>query len=248
MLKKIFESIVWHTNRIFKSALYSVRILFYPFKKIEGITIKLMQTWAYNVKHHILNSNYESGELQIISNTLKLQDRVLEIGTGLGFLAMYCAKIVGEKNVVSIEANPFLEKYHNEVFRINNIHPIVKYNAIGIIEQEIKFYVDTKYFWSSSLTPFKSAYLKEISVPAIEINNTIQHYNPTFLIMDVEGYEHNIILNIKSFEAITKVQMEIHPEIIGNEKVNEIITTMVKFKFTYNQILSTERQLYFNKE
>lgn len=146
MTKRIHKAILSRLSRFIKSIYYFFRIIFYPFKTISGITIPLKQSWAYTVKDHIIRGDYETGEYAIISQTLETTDRVLEIGTGLGFLAIYCSKIVGQQNVTSIEANHFLRDYHQQIFKINGIYPNVIYKAVDITERKLTFYIDKKNF------------------------------------------------------------------------------------------------------
>ena len=245
MINRITYSLWWHINRLSKNVYFGIRILLYPYKKIAGISIPLQQNWAFTIKDHILKADYETGELKIISNTLVANDIVLEIGTGLGFLATFCAQRVGAANVTSIEANPFLEVYHQKIFRLNSITPKVLYKAIGNLDGEMDFYIDRKKFWSSSLKPFKSKFLQKIKVSTLNINHIIETVNPTYLIIDVEGFECEMIEMVTDFKAIRKIQMEVHPEVIGKVNLVKMKLNLLQRGFNINNALSDERQYYF---
>jgi FkbM family methyltransferase len=204
-----------------------------------------MQNWAFTVKDHILRNDYERGEFTIISETLKPEDKVLEIGTGLGFLAIYCSKIVGANNVFSFEANPFLQTYHKQIFNLNGLTPEVYYNAAGVSDSELTFYIDSKTFWSSSLQPFSSKNLQKVNVKVLNINSIIERIKPTYLIIDVEGYELQLIHSISGFINIRKIQIEIHPTIIGEYAPKEIEFILTNQGFLKDTNLSSQNQFYF---
>ncbi|MDF1551026.1 MAG: FkbM family methyltransferase [Bacteroidales bacterium] len=244
---KLLSSIKWHFKRVYKKVLYFLQIAINPVIQIAGVKLIMDKNWSFNVKDHMIRKDYETGEIEIIKKNLDSTDIVLEIGTGLGFIAIYCSKIVGQENVTSVEANPFLESYHTKVFNLNNIHPNVIYNSVGKEEAETTFYIDKKNFWSSSLIPFKSKNLLNIQVKNINVNNLIRDISPTFLIIDVEGFEYELISMIKDYQGIKKIQIETHPQIIGLSKVEEIIPALSKYSFELDEYYSKENQFFFKK-
>lgn len=245
MKQRLIRSVLWHTKRVVKVCYFFFRILLWPRKSIEGVTILLKQGWAFTVKDHILRSNYETGELDIIKRTLLPSDKVLEIGTGLGFLTIYCARITGEQNTISMEANPFLKQYHEKIFDLNEIHPRILYEAVGESEGSIEFYVDTRMFWASSAVPFRSANLKKIKVPTANINTMIEQEHPTYLIMDVEGLEYEIVNQLEVPGSIRKIQMEVHPQVLGEEKLTSLKKKLEKMGFRLTGSLSSSLQYFF---
>jgi hypothetical protein len=50
----------------------------------------------------------------------------MEIGIGLGFVSVYCAKIVGSENVYTFEANPLNVEMALRVFRKNKVSPRIQ--------------------------------------------------------------------------------------------------------------------------
>jgi len=244
---KILLALKWHLKRFLRKIFYSLKIVFNPIILIEGVKLILEKEWSYNVKDHMIRKDYETGEINIIKNNLSIKDKVLEIGTGLGFLAVYCSKIIGQTNVTSIEANPFLEDYHKRIFKLNNIFPSIIYNSVGNKVGETIFYIDEKNFWSSSLIPFNTKKLIKINVKSIDINKLINEISPTFLIIDVEGFEYELIKLISDFDQIIKIQIETHSQIIGQEKVDEIVPILSKHFFDLDTQYSKENQYFFKK-
>lgn len=247
MLKKLSWSAKWHLKRFFRKILYFIRICLLPNIDIYGVRILLDKNWSYNVKDHIIRRDYETAEISIIKQNINKNDRILEIGTGLGFIAIFCSKIVGQENVISVEANPFLKEYHKKVSKLNHLYPKILYNSIGKSGDETVFFIDRENFWSSSLIPFKGKNVVKMNVKNIDINDLIETTLPTFLIIDVEGFESELIKLIKDYKTIIKIQIETHPQLIGMDRVNEIIPVLTGHSFIFDKDFSKENQFFFKK-
>ena len=244
---KLLMSVKWHLKRFLRNIFYSIRIIITPAIEIHGVKLILKSVWSYNVKDHMIRKDYETGEIKIIKKTLSKDDKVLEIGTGLGFLSIYCSKIVGQNNVISVEANPFLKQYHQVVFKLNKVFPTIIYNSIGNKEEETTFYIDKANFWSSSIIPFRGKKVEAIRVKNENINNLIKELKPTYLIVDVEGFEHALFKHIDDFLTIKKIQIETHPNIIGKEAISELENLITKNGFKIIPETSLLNQYYFEK-
>ncbi len=244
---KLINSISWHFKRFFKKMYFFLKVRVSPIVEISDIKLILKKEWSYTVKDHLIKKDYETSEIEIIKNNINKDDKVLEIGTGLGYIASFCAKTVGNDNVTTIEANPFLQRYHNKVFNLNNVKPKVIYNAVGTNNAKTTFYIDKMNFWASSLIPFKAKKLMEIEVDNVDINELIKEKNPTFLIIDVEGYEYELIKQIKDFSFITKIQIETHPKIIGQNKIEIMVNQLKESGFKLDMHYSINDQFFLKK-
>ena len=70
------------------------------------------------------NNRYEIGEVQALRDILKPEDRVLDLGAGIGLIAAVAARIVGSKNVTSVEANPALLPMIRSVLKMNDLDEV----------------------------------------------------------------------------------------------------------------------------
>lgn len=52
--------------------------------------------------------DYEQDECTVVQTTLRPDDRVLEVGAGIGVITALCCRIAGDGNVTVYEANPGL--------------------------------------------------------------------------------------------------------------------------------------------
>ena len=223
-----------------------MRFLLYPYKTIEGVKIPVSFKWTFNMLKQIYNETYEGGELNILRNTLNVNDKVLEIGTGLGLISTFCAQKVGDESVYTYEANPNLEPVIEKTYSINNVSPHHTTAIISTKESKTNFYIEPVDIWASSLMKHSNTALS-VELNSLEINKIIKAVNPNYLIMDIEGYEYELLPYI-SWKNIRKIQVEIHTKFLGPDKTNEIIQTLDKQGFNIHSEYSREEQYYFYKK
>lgn len=211
---------------------------------LGGIKIKTSSYMSSAIRERIYMGLYESNELKIIKSKLGINDTVMEIGTGLGLLSSYCAKKVGNERVYSYEANPSLEEHIRENYAINEVRPNLTMCAVGTQVDELDFYIG-KHFWSASTIPWKPG-LKSIKVEVRAFNDEVKKLDPSFLIMDIEGGELEVIQN-SDLHNIRKILIEVHPEVIGQEGIEAIISKLEKDGFDFNSRISHKICLFFER-
>ena len=206
-----------------------------PAPDLAGIRIPVMQALSDNICAAIYDGYYESAELSTFKTKLDKSDTVLEIGAGIGFLSSYCASQIGSENVFAYEANPQLEPLIRSVYSANGVHPNLKLGVLGERVGQAKFYV-TMDFWASSLSR-PLAPCKELMVPIYPLNEEILRINPTFLLMDIEGGEYDLIKSI-DFHTIRKISIELHTDVLGQARIDEIKSIMKEADFLIDDNLS----------
>ncbi|MCD6298054.1 MAG: FkbM family methyltransferase [Deltaproteobacteria bacterium] len=234
-----------YVAHIIKKIIYYKRRIFRP-KVIKnyGVKINTGEHISKNIMNFIYWGAYEGEEVAILSKVLKPTDKVLEIGSGLGFLTIFCAKQIGSENVVAYEANPLLVDKIKENFSLNNVNPDIRNAVLDDIESEVDFFVEDS-FWSSS-TVRRSDEAKVIKVKTRDINDTLLDTQPNFIIMDIEGGEKELIYKI-NFDSIDKLLIEIHPHVIGNTQATSIIAYLFEKGFELDFALSKGNVFYFTK-
>lgn len=240
----ITEKIQFHFLRLTRMLWFYIKYKIKPWKKINDIYIPVRPSMGYSVLRFIDNGQYESGEITIVKNTLTSEDRVLELGTGLGFISAYCSKRIGDNKVFTFEANPGMAALIKQLYLRNNVLPAVTYAILGRERGLNKFYVSDNGFFSSSQIPLKNA--KEIKVEVLPLNEVIQTIKPTYFIMDIEGGEYEIFSFI-DFQTIRKIQFELHPDLLDNEKVKEIFSILVKNDFKRDDRFESLNNYYFSR-
>jgi 2-polyprenyl-3-methyl-5-hydroxy-6-metoxy-1,4-benzoquinol methylase len=96
----------------------------------------------------LVRGRYEAAELSLLQRVLQKEDRVLEIGSGLGFLALNAAKIVGAESVLAIEANAMMVEAAQRSAQLNSLPVTFHHGVISDSEGFARFRLHPQ-FWRS---------------------------------------------------------------------------------------------------
>lgn len=217
----------------------------HPIVELEGVKLYRGSGLGIAVLEAIESRQYETPESRIVRHALKPGDSVLELGTGLGFIASMCARQVGNENVHTYEANPALEPVIRRNFRLNRVAPHLDIALLGDDVGWITFYV-MKNFWSSS-TIKRHPQAKPIQVPTKRFNDELARLRPSFLIIDIEGGERDFI-HYARLDGVQKICIELHPHVIGRESVAEVEAFFISHGFHEDLTVSDpEHKLYLRQ-
>jgi hypothetical protein len=101
-------------------------------------------------------------------------------------------------------------------------------------------------FYSSS--PIQSnSKSKSVTVKAKSFNEEIRRINPTFLIIDIEGGEYELS-QYADFYNVKKILVEVHPHVIGSEKVELFKNKLTQSGFQIDNKLSTGDIWFLERE
>lgn len=109
---------------------------------------------------------YEDTERNILLRILKPGSKVLEVGTGVGFIALLATKVCGGANVVTYEANATLESLIRENFRLNGLEPTLRLKAMTVDGRTISFFQSENIISSS-------AYDRKLAGAKVEIESDV---------------------------------------------------------------------------
>jgi FkbM family methyltransferase len=196
------------------------------------------------MKNVILKGYYESHELKVISTTLKKNDRVLEVGAGIGFISSFCAKHVGSENVIAVEANPNIIPIIEKTYKDNDVDPVILNYCLSDQNRTETFHIEDD-FWSSSAIK-RSAFSSSIQVKAVTLDHLNHKYQFSYLIMDIEGYE-TVLLHSTLPNSINKICIELHPHIIGIEKTSKIIRHILNHEFDLDTSSISNNVYFFSR-
>lgn len=195
---------------------------------IEGIRIRVPDLASARIRRAIYDGYYEAPELRLVKQHLQPDDRVMEIGAGIGLLSGFSAKMIGSERVFAFEANPALEIAIRENYALNHVAPTLGMALIGHGEGERDFFVG-KNFWASSIYQ-KAEGARPIKVPILDFNTTLRSIDPTFLYIDIEGGEYDLIPGA-DFHNVRKLLIEIHDWALTEEQVASTIQKLEKHGF-----------------
>lgn len=215
--------------------------------EINGIKVFVSDNIQSHIRRAIYIGTYEKSELKIVQNQLEPDDIVMELGTGIGFLSSYCAKKIGSKRVFTYEANPQLEPYIRDNYKLNNVAPNLKICMLGEQSGSQAFYLH-KDFWMSSALPASSrSYKQKININVKSLNQEIYNIKPTFLIIDIEGGEYDIF-KYADLSNVKKICLELHNGVLGVEKTNIVLSKLSNWGFLIDDEVSFEKELFLRRD
>ena len=194
------------------------------------------------IQRDIYYGDYERKELDVIERRLEPGDKVMEVGAGIGFLSAYCARVLGDEKVFAYEANPALLEVVGVVHERNKVRPQVTQALLGEGDGERDFFVEPDY-WASSLVR-RSPKAQCVRIRQIDFNSELRRVAPTFLIVDVEGGEYELLRNA-DLSGVAKLCLEIHPDVLGNAKVSELFAVLIGAGLALDFTLMRKNVFYF---
>lgn len=250
MGNKLKSKVSWKLYYLFyylkKMPLLAYRLVQQPkVVRIEGINIPIGDRLSGRLLTYIYMGEYELYELGLIKSHLQQDDIVMEVGAGLGLISSYCAKKIGSERVFTYEANPALEPNIRHTYALNDVAPTLEICLLGEQPGKQIFYLGTQ-FWSSSIIQTERQQ-KAIKVPVKSFNLELQKINPTFLIIDIEGGEYDL-LKYADFHNVRKMVIELHAPFIGKEKTIFVKSKLAAAGFQVNEKISNNRELFLQRD
>lgn len=198
--------------------------------RLDGLTLTCDPALVpRSVATAIVKGSYEAAERDLVRAALRPGDRVLEIGAGVGVVALTCAQAVGTENVLSYEANAALEPVIRENFRLNGRTPNLRMRAISSDGAPLRFFRNENIV--SSSVHDRGLAAQEIVVPSDRIDDALTEHRATVLVMDIEGAE-NAILPAADLSGLREMIIELHPHIVGEEPTEMLIRSLKDRGFT----------------
>ncbi len=204
------------------------RLLRKPVVEIEGVKIKMGNYMTELIQDCIYKNKYETSELKFIQSYLEPNDIVMEVGAGLGLLSSYCAKAIGSDRVFAYEANPNLIKEIKKNYQLNQVNPVIDNCIVGEKTGTQDFFLRKGFWASSTIQPNKTA--TKIQVKVKSFNEEIRKINPSFVVIDIEGGEGELFKYIDFYNA-KKIVIELHPGIIGQDKIDFVYSRLMEAGF-----------------
>ena len=194
---------------------------------LEGVKLNIALL-SPMMKNIILTGRYEVQERRLAAAALTRNDVVLELGGAIGFVGLFCRKVIGVSHVTSVEANPATMDQLIANYALNGLKPHVIHAAAAGENGFIDLNIGGE-FWENSITSSSS---NTVRVPARSLQSLVaaMPQSPTVLICDIEGAEQH--LDFSQLPAsVRQVIMELHPGMIGETATNEVIAKLRRCGF-----------------
>lgn len=190
---------------------------------------------------------YEAKELAALKRLLKPDDRVLELGGGVGAISGFAGKRIESGGLTVVEANPKLAAFIRDVHALNGIVSTVHHGAVTPkAGPDLAFHLRDD-FIAASLTADAAPVAETISVPARPINDLIKDATPTVLISDIEGAEVEVF-KVADLSGVRLVIVETHPQWIGPEGIRTIFDACHGAGLTYFHRGSEGKVICFRRD
>jgi FkbM family methyltransferase len=198
---------------------------------LDGISLDLSRL-SLKVRNRILMGLYEAHEKRMCEEFLTPADAVLEIGGAIGFIGLICQKNIGIRNYFVFEANPETLEILKANYQLNGLRPAAWNLALGPCEGALDLDV-TSDFWDNSVcTPLAGGVRLTLRVPSAPLESLLGRtgHAVNVLIVDVEGAEQFIDWR-RIPDQIDKVIIELHPTVLGAEKMYDLIGALIQRGF-----------------
>ena len=215
--------------------------------EINGVTLVLPASLAVEeILNKLRNGTYEEDEARAVERCVQPGSRVLELGTGIGYVSTLAARAAGAENVLSVEANPdLIPVIEANLARNGQGGVTLLHGAVSgeVTEGSTAEFHMADFFTASSLSRKGG---RQVTVPLIPIQDLIVAHRPHVILMDVEGAEEHL------FDRPWKCPLryfvlELHPKKYGPEVIKKIVDFMSAKGLTYDPVVSSRKILGFRK-
>ncbi len=186
---------------------------------IDGIKMRIdAQMTPFQIRK-LVSGRHTRAERHLILPLLRPDDTVMELGGGIGMLAIACALKIGGERVHSFEANPFLEPLIRQNYALNGVAVQLQMCMLGAEAGTRTLHIAEHFSRSSIYKADASARPHQVEVKPL--NAEIGRIKPTVLIMDIQGGEGEL-LSFADLEGVRVLLVEMHPDLLGVRQVNKL--------------------------
>ena len=218
-----------------------------PTATIGGVELTLdPEAMSPEMINVIRSGYYEQGEAQELPRIIQPGERIVELGAGIGYIAITALRTGNVASLTSYEANPRLIPLIRRNAALNDVAFEV-HNAVVDPREDggtVPFYIRQD-FWSSSLSPGPWPFVEEVAVPRVAFPRMLDRYRPSMLIVDIEGGEEFLFRDVP-LTGVRKVYMELHQRVIGRIGMKNVFDFMAARDFHYDQWHSSGSVVLFS--
>jgi FkbM family methyltransferase len=188
---------------------------------------------------YMMTGNYEVAERRLLAYMVEAGhicrgDLVLEAGGGLGVLTMKIADIVGDDSIVVFEANPRTASALQVNLALNEHAIKVEIRALvadANAEVALADLIDANAGFGSCSTHRVESGVSTITVPAETLVDALRRIDPTVLVIDVEGAEHDLLASVRDWRRLRSIHMEVHPDVLPAPKIAAMLRRLAEDGF-----------------
>ncbi|MBO6507250.1 MAG: FkbM family methyltransferase [Roseibium sp.] len=171
-----------------------------------------------DIQKQLYQNRYETQELTLVRAALVAGDRVLEVGAGIGFIGIACARICGPGNILSYEPNPAMKAVIEKNYALNDMTPNLRSKVLDVKPGEVEFFFSDTVLSSSLIDRQQGSATR---VEADGIGQVVEEFDPSAIVMDVEGAEIELLRNCR-LDGVAKMIIEMHPHVVGEDRISDL--------------------------
>ncbi|MEP5630558.1 MAG: FkbM family methyltransferase [Tateyamaria sp.] len=221
-----------------------------PTGTIKSRALKFPKDGTYltgKVRGLLRSGDYEKDLTAAALKATRADDRVLDLGCGLGFVAGMIAKRRNVEAIFGYDGNPNLLTYAEAMLATNGISNVTLTHAVlGKRKSSVPFYVRAP-FAGSSLLAQEGGDGTEIQVDMINVKTATNAHKPTVVICDIEGGEADLFDDMP-LKGVRQVVVKLHPGHIGHDGMMGLFKAMGQANLSYDPRISAGRIVGFSAE
>lgn len=211
--------------------------------EINGIELAFGRNPSVPLLKALANGCYEQQEAKLLMRFVGSEDRVLELGAGIGYMGILAMSRCEPARYVAYEANPALMPFIERNMAANGVKFEVRNALLSSDEEGRDFYI-TRGFWASSLIPPESGSCEKITVPSQDKNSVMADLRPTALVVDIEGGEAELFTGL-DLGSVEKIIIEMHPAVLDDESLTQLYGQLIRNGFLMNFAASGKQVQYW---
>lgn len=196
------------------------------------------------VRGLLREGNYERDLTTAALKVVRADDRVLDLGCGLGFVAGMIAKRRKVAEIHGYDGNPALLTYAEAMLATNGISNVTLTHAVlGKRKSTVPFYVRAP-FAASSLKGDEDDGSTETTVDMLNAKTVMSSVKPTVVLCDIEGGEADLLDDLP-LKGVRQLVVKLHPSLIGHDGTLRVFAAATKAGLAYNPRVSAGRIVCF---
>lgn len=202
--------------------------------RLHGLHMPISPDDVSNVIWSALkDGSYEAKEARWALKAARPNDRILELGSGIGVITSLLAGVEGA-HVIGFEANPHTVRLARKVISANDRNNVKLEHGLLTAgpSRDFTFYVRED-LWMSSLIEQQGPYVETIQVKSSNIDEFITRADIDLVVMDIEGAELDLLTRAE-LPGVERVFLEFHDHLYGLEGVREVTSAMADKGFAYD--------------
>lgn len=221
---------------------------FFPYTTVVsrmGISIKLYINNSFARGWYDDHEDWK--ELDFLKNEILEEGEVVaDVGANIGFTSLYFAAIAGPRGkVYSFEPNPINIAAFKKNLLLNPAYDTITLYPYAVGSAKSRTRIST-YSNSAVVQGLKTG----VPVDQVSLDEVLDKNEPTFLKLDVEGHELEVLRGAERIvEKLKKFDLELHVVLLDEPEIKEVFDRLIlKFTQIFIQLSPQDEIVPFNSK